>query len=202
MYLWHVLSRDNTELIRRVYETQKLSCKKGDSVQLIEADKKELEIVLNDEEIQGLQKETFRKYVKSKVRIKYRRYLNEIKRTHSKSNYLVCRKLEMAEYLNNPRFNTRQKQLLFKLRSRTLDVKCNFRGQFIDLWCISCGLFPESQSHILQCPELVTKLNYLAGKTSCLNENCIYGDIEEQLKIVNIYSDLLEEREKLKEKSD
>ena len=64
--------------------------------------------------------------------------------------------------------------------------------------CISCGLFPESQGHLLQCPQLVTKLNYLSGKVSKLNEYDIYEDIEKQQIILRIYSDILEVREKLK----
>ena len=42
-------------------------------------------------------------------------------------------------------------------------------------------------------------LHYLRGKTSKLNENDIYSTIEKQEIIVNIYSDILEVRENLKE---
>ena len=104
----------------------------------------------------------------------------------------------MAEYLKDPVLKTKQKQLLFKLRSRALDVKLNFPGQHKDLLCISCGLFPESQSHILQCPQLVARVGHIMGNTSKLNENDIYRDLEKQRTIVNIYSDLLEVRERLK----
>ena len=79
-----------------------------------------------------------------------------------------------------------------------MDVKLNFPGQNKDVWCISCRLFPESQAHVLQCPQLVTRLSYLSGKTSTLREEDIYGSIEKQKIIVNIYSDLLIVRENLK----
>ena len=45
---------------------------------------------------------------------------------------------------------------------------------------------------------LVKNLSYLVGKTSKLNENDVYGSIEQQIRIVKIYSDILQEREKLK----
>ena len=64
--------------------------------------------------------------------------------------------------------------------------------------CTSCGLFQETQGHLLQCTPLVKNLNYLVGKTSKLNENDIYGSMEQQIQIVNIYSDILHERENLK----
>ena len=198
MYWWHILSRDKSELIRRVYETQKISNNAGDWIRLIENDIKELDIQMSEDVIKGVSKENFRKYIKSKVKGKFLERLSNIKKNHSKSEYLKCQELKTAEYLNSPKLNTRQKQLLFRLRSRTLDVKMNFPGQHKDMLCISCGQFPESQGHLLQCPQLITKLSYLSGKTSKVSEYDIYGDIEKQQIIVNIYSDILEVREKMK----
>ena len=77
-----------------------------------------------------------------------------------------------------------------------MDVKGNFKNQNPNPWCISCGLFQETQGHLLQCPPLVQNLNYLQGQSSKLEEKYIYGNIEQQIVIVNIYSDILEEREK------
>ena len=104
----------------------------------------------------------------------------------------------MAEYLTDSRLDTKKKELLFKLRSRTLDVKANFGAKSDNKWCISCGLFEENQGHLLQCPPLIRNLKYLTQKASQLNENHIYGNLEQQIQIVNIYSDILEERENLK----
>ena len=105
----------------------------------------------------------------------------------------------MADYIKNPALTTREKQLLFKLRSRTLEVKLNFPGQHVNIWCSSCGLFEESQSHLLQCPAVVPKLEHLNLNFSELNENLVYGNCLEQQMMVNIYSEILEVREKLKE---
>ena len=197
MYLWHILSRDESELIHRIYQAQGLSNSVGDWVRLIAADKKELCINMTDEEIQGVSKETFKRIVKQKVKINYLQHLESLKANHSKSKYLDCSDLKVAEYITDARLNCKKKQLLFKLRSRTLDVKKNF-GDKNNPWCSTCGLFQETQGHLLQCAPLVKNLNYLQGKGSKLDENYIYGDIEKQIQIVNIYSDILEEREKLK----
>ena len=51
MYLWHLNSRDESELINRVYTTQKISSSVGDWVKLVQADKSELGITLTNEEI-------------------------------------------------------------------------------------------------------------------------------------------------------
>ena len=50
MYLWHILSRNETELISRAYKTQKNSHNLGDWFKQIEADKNELEIFEQSEE--------------------------------------------------------------------------------------------------------------------------------------------------------
>ena len=54
MYLWHILSRDESELIHRVYKTQKNDNSVGDWFRLVEADKSELDINMSDMEIQGV----------------------------------------------------------------------------------------------------------------------------------------------------
>jgi hypothetical protein len=167
---------------------------------MVEADKEELGIGLTDEEIQGVSKEMFKTYIKKKAKINYLKHLNTLKSKHSKSEFLECSDVKMAEYIEDPRLNTRKKQLLFSLRSKTLDVKGNFKTMNQSPWCISCGLFQETQQHILQCPPLVENLQYLKGKTSKLEEKFIYGNIEQQHIIVNIYSDILEERENLQQR--
>ena len=169
----------------------------GDWVRLVQSDKTELGITLTDEEIQGVSKHVFKNYVKKKVNIAHLNYLNDLKHKHSKAEHLNCKELKPAEYISNSTFTTREKRLLFKLRSRTLDVKQNFPALNKDPWCSSCGLFPETQSHLLQCPALVVHLGYLSGKTSTLKEHFVYGNSEQQHIIVNIFSDILEVRENL-----
>ena len=105
----------------------------------------------------------------------------------------------MADYIQCSALSTKEKQLLFKLRSRTLDVKQNFPGQHGNPWCSKCFLFQETQGHLLQCPKLVTKLKYLNLNFSELNENLVYGNSVQQQMMVNIYSAILEVRENLKE---
>ena len=77
-----------------------------------------------------------------------------------------------------------------------MDVKENFRNKDKDPWCISCGLARETQSHFLECPEILKKLGYLADKNTKYEENFIYGSLEEQEIIINI----LKIRDELKTK--
>ena len=137
--------------------------------------------------------------MKKKVKINQLKHLNSLKVKHSKAKFLDCKDVKTAEYLLSSNFTSREKRLLFKLRSKTLDVKQNFPGQNRNSWCSSCGLFPETQSHLLQCTEITPKLGYLHGKTSKLNENLVYGNINQQQMIVKIYSDILEVRDNLQQ---
>ena len=141
MYLWHILSRDKSELIHRVYDTQKNDNSIGDWVRLVEENKNELGISMTDQEIQGVSKEVFKTFVHKKVKINHLEYLNNLKKKHSKSTHLYCRDLKMAEYLIDAKFNSKKKQLLFKLRSRTLYYKQNFKNDNQNPLCTLSGPF-------------------------------------------------------------
>ena len=158
MYLWHILSRDKSELIYRIYQAQKLSISVGDWVRIVQADMKELNINMTDEEIQGVPKQTFKTIVKKKVREKFIEHLNSLKNQHSKSKHLDISDLKVADYLTDSSLSTKKKQLLFRLLSRTLYVKKNFGGKYENSWCTSCGTSQETQGHLLQCPPPFSKI--------------------------------------------
>ena len=197
MYWWHICNRNANELIHRVYLSQRLSPSHGDWVKLLDYDRNELGITLADEDMQTVGKETFKKFVKKKVKQKLVRQILEGKSKKSKSAKLDCVDIKTAEYLSDTRFTTKQKQILFKLRSRTLDVKENFKFQYTNLWCETCGLFVETQAHLLQCPELVKDLHYVDVTLSQVDEKLIYGNADQQLKIVKIYCDILDKRNEI-----
>ena len=46
--------------------------------------------------------------------------------------------LEIQEYFIDTKFNRKEKELLFKLRTRMSDVKLNFRSMHQDLKCNLC----------------------------------------------------------------
>ena len=121
-----------------------------------------------------------------------------MKMKHEKSDYLNSSSFKTAQYLVDEKFSKSEAQLLFKLRSKTLNVKMNFSQMYSDNLCRVCKLFPESQSHLLQCPDILPKLKLLSN-TEKIEEKYIYGDIYKQLKVVKIYLKVLEIREELLE---
>ena len=78
----------------------------------------------------------------------------------------------------------------------------NFRNQHDSLLCSTCHLFQETQAHLLQCPEIVRNLQWIDLNFSKLNENDVYSTLEKQIKIVKIFSKIIEERDNLLKKKD
>ena len=202
LYLWHILSCDRRELISRIFFSQKLCPSPGDWVKMIESDKSKVGLFLEDEEIQMMPKLKFQKLVKSKVEAYALNELAKLKDKHSKSEKLELKSFKCSEYLSDYRLNKHEQQLLFKLRSRTIDVKMNFQNQHDSLLCSTCHLFPETQAHLLQCPEIVRNLQWIDLNFSKLNENDVYSTLEKQIKIVKIFSRIIEERDNLLKKKD
>ena len=128
--------------------------------------------------------------------------MNELKKTHKKSHYLQSSSFKTSAYLVDKKFSRNEAQLLFKLRSQTLNIKMNFQSQYSNILCKICKLFPESQSHLLQCPEITPKLKLLNLNTSIIDENFIYGNTEKQQLIVKIYTQIWKVRTEILEESE
>ena len=202
MYLWKILHVEETELISRVYNSQILSSHPGDWVRLVEQDMSAIGLELSDEDIKKLSKNRYKNIVGKKIENHALEQLNQLKMKHSKSGYLNSSSFKTQNYIVDFRFSRRDTQLLFKLRSKTLNVKMNFPNQHQDKLCKTCNLFPESQSHLLQCPEIVPKLKIVCSANTGVDESFLYGSIENQLKITKIYTQILEIRKSILENSD
>ena len=161
-------------------------------MRLLDNNRKLLGLELSDEEIETLSKNKFKKFIQKKIGIFALFELNELKLKHKKSQYLQSSSFKTAEYLVDSRFSRSEAQLLFKLRTQTLNIKMNFQNQQSSTLCQICKLFPESQSHLLQCPKFVPNLKLLSLKTN-VDENLIYGSVENQLIIVKIYMEIRKE---------
>ena len=106
--------------------------------------------------------------IKKSVRVKATEYLLKIKESHSKTSKLNYSDLGLQDYLKpSSSLSIKEKQFIFSARCRMVDVRCNFKTGKIDLSCRSCQKEPESQQHILECPELRAKKP----------DNIDYGDL-------------------------
>ena len=155
MYLHNILQKDEDELVRRVYEAQRMDPSPGDFVELVKEDMDTLGIIMTDQEIGVMQKERFRKQVKEKVLNTAFAYLKNIKQGHSKMENVVYSNFEISSYLSSPLFNTESRSLLLGLRTRTVSgVRKDFSGLYPDMLCpLGCGQ-DSSLPNILTCSVL------------------------------------------------
>ena len=94
MYWWHLVNLKSTEVLHKMYLAQKLNCSKGDWVEQLETDKKELNLNQDDEELKSFKQEQFRIMVKKRITIAAGKYLENIRNSHTES----CLNLPITSY--------------------------------------------------------------------------------------------------------
>ena len=104
MYLQTILKKSKTELVRKVYEVQKMISTKNDWFQLVEENRRDLKINKSDEEIETMSKERFKLIVNKSVEKKAMEYLNNLALKHEKAKPLVKGKLTREKYFLDPNF--------------------------------------------------------------------------------------------------
>ena len=199
MYLWHLLTRSENELIKKIYQTQKLKSTKGDWVNMIQTEKSKYDISLTDEEISKLSKYKFKTIVDKKVNLAAFQYLKSKAVLHSKSSKILqeiksTKTLVRRPYLKEGSLSKSDSQLLFKLRSRMLDVKTNFKTLYNnDLNCRTCQKENkiENENHILNCEALEDEVR----DSQKVDFDFVFKDLKHQMIAVRAFKTVLRKRE-------
>ena len=190
MYLWHLLHRDTNELIYKIYQAQKLNENRGDWVKILNEERFRYGIVESDEEISQLSKNKFKKVVQEKIQKFANKYLHDLAKTHKKSAKIENKKFVRQLYFADRRFSREDIQLLFALRTRTINVKQNFKSQYENMNCRICKVENslEDEEHILHC-------GAFDEYTGDIMFNDVYGNIDKQFEAVKIYKKVIRRRE-------
>ena len=143
-----------------------------------------------------MKKEQFKLYLRQNLDIKAFKYLENLKENHSKVKNISYRKLEMQHYMKNSKFTIDNIKLLFKLRTRMVQVKRNFKSSFVSLECDLCQIDEEDQYHMLSCEVLLKECKELYNDESVEYED-IFSTTEKQLQAVKLFEKVLQTREKL-----
>ena len=163
----------------------------------LERDKRELDLEWNDEQLMGISKERFRVIVKKRIENIASKYISEIRYNNSKSKDIPFNGFKTAKYLLSKNLSIGEAQTLFKLRTRMVDVKDNFKnGQKENMWCKTCQIFKETQQHLLDCPTLRSRTKTLV-KFEELDHKMIFGTLEEQETFAKSYHIILQARKDL-----
>ena len=97
MYLHNILKKEENELIRKIYETQKQNPSAGDFSELVRNDLTEIGMNMSDRQISQLNKQKFKLIVKNKIKDAALNYLKEVKRKHSKMQSLSYEIYQLQE---------------------------------------------------------------------------------------------------------
>ena len=200
-YLWQVLSRKSDELINKVYKAQGVKTTKGDWFEMIKKEKEKYEIDISDEEISKMSRFRFKSLVNKKVNKIGFQYLKNIASRHSKSENILkeaehMKMLRRKSYLQENIMLKQDAQLLFKLRTKMLDVKSNFGDHFENnLTCRTCKKLDsvENEDHLLKCEALTSEIKNDEG----VEFSYVFDGIEKQKKAVEMFKAVIRKREVL-----
>ena len=135
----------------QVFRTQNRFRNKTDWVTAVEEDLKYLELNVTFESIPKFSKTQWKNMVRNTVLLKTFTKLENLKKTHSKVRNLKHIRLEMQDYLMpNDTSNMKKEdaQVIFKIRSKAMDLKMNMKNGFYEFQCSVCFLEEETQEHI------------------------------------------------------
>ena len=105
------------------------------------------------------------------------------------------KKLEIQPYLKSNNISLRKKKILFKARTRMLNVKGNFRDKSP---CPLCYLEEDRQEHLMAC--LMIKLKcpiILENKNNCTYMDIFTNDIKKQSNVAELLLEAIRTREKI-----
>ena len=88
-----------------------------------------------------------------------------------------------------------ESQFVFTLRSRMVDIRCNYRGQQVSTLCPLCHKEEDSQPHLIHCEKLSDSTALVISTPEYMN---LFGDDkEERFRIANILKTQFEKRKKI-----
>ena len=100
----------------------KENSRKGDFVNLVERDVRELKITISHDEIQQCSKGQWKQLVKKHVRETAFSFLEKENNTKEKTKSIKFKGLQMRDYLRENRSSSLSR-VIFAVRSKTLDIK-------------------------------------------------------------------------------
>ena len=185
LYLKYILDQPEESLLKKLYNLQKSYPSRGDWASTCQDDLRKLEITLEQKEIQEMTKNEFKNFIKEKIR---KHALNYLKGKQSKKGgQIQYNNLEMAEYLlPTCELNIKEKQKMFEIRNDMTKIPDNYGNESLCL----CGK-KEDMKHIYNC-EIWNET-----KNEKIPYNNIYnGNIKKQIRILKIFEQNLEKRNK------
>lgn len=205
MYLHNILSREDSELVKRVYVTQRDNPTSGDFVELVKSDLEDINIEYIEKAIIQQSKTQLKLIIKEKLKASVLKKLKDKQSSHSKIRDITYNKLQIQPYMASNKFTNEMVQLIFNFRSSMIkNVKANFSSiNRNNMWCkLKCQDEKEidSQQHLLGCKVLLKELKDQERESlSNVVYDFLFGSLEQQRQVALVLGKLLEIRDKLLE---
>ena len=182
MYHHEILSREDSETIKKIYMKQKTDRVRGDWIKLLEQDFQFIGIEMKENEISATPKSEYKLKIKALVNKAALNYYNELKLSHRKLDCVKYDKLQIQSYLTSSLLNNKEKSLLYCLRSHCHKSKQNFRKMHRNNTMCSFGCLEyEDQEHIFtKCRPILTQTGYVNN----LSYQNIFGNLNDQLQVL------------------
>ena len=199
IYLQTIVKRSDNEVTKKIYQAQKDDPVKGDYIELVKADFELIEESLDESVIMRCGVESYKSFIKAKVRKAALKHLNKMKEKHSKIKAINYSELKPQEYLISPIFNDENVSLLFSLRSRYVECKANFKSRYRDddLKCPFCTEDYADQKHMLGCKVLSKHITSDDLTESKAVYEDIFNEVRKQKTVTLIFKGLIDIRKKL-----
>lgn len=148
-FLYHILELDDEDPVKKVWRNQTNLPDHGNWWCGVKELMQRYSLLLNEEDIKNMAKDTFKKKVKSAVTNQaYKDLTNECKLKKKTSN-LRYEKLETQKYIKV--MYPGAAKIIFKCRAKTLNIKEHMTYKYNDSVCRWCGICDEKLEHIVNC---------------------------------------------------
>ena len=163
---------------------------------MIDNDFQKIGIELSETEIEQLSVYDYKTIIKKNVKNAALTELMLIQQGHKKVEHNQYTNFEgPQDYITSKDITNTQCKILFALRSHTIrGIKYNFRQMYQqDLLCPLCERFGDTQDHVLDCQVL----KVIQSKEEHIEYMHIYGNIQQQIEVIQIYEAYLSLRDEI-----
>ena len=164
MFLQYILKRKNYDLLLKFFNAQNPEPSKNDWTVTVKKDLAELGLEDSFDQIKQFSKLIWLKRVKKACKKLAFENLLETQMEYSKGSNLGYGSLKIRSYLKSTEINSNQAKIIFKIRTRMIQVYNNFKNGFDDVKCPICKEGEDSQEHVfVECKKLgerITRKQY------------------------------------------
>jgi hypothetical protein len=207
IYLNEIITREDNELVKRIYRAQKDNPTRGDFVELVTEDLKTIKEDFDEDIFLKYSKIEFKNHIKKKIKTEALNQFKLAQEGHSKVREINYTKLEPQAYLKSALFSNKECELLIALRSNSVrGIKATTPSIFKNnMTCpLKCSTTrnEDDQQHLLDCSSIKKELairEVEESKKICISD--IYKSVEIQKAAVTTFRRILEVRAVLLEES-